>query len=209
MPPSHPLFTSAWTPIDRVTYTGAALRDDPTLEHPEATALFLAARLLTREEGKTIRDSLGEVIKSVRILEYMAGEGTRLGGDTLPSDLPKNFVYTMKQPMGVVGAITPWNFPIAIPAWKIMPALVSGNTVVFKPSSSTSLAASKLVEILEDAGLPQGVLNLVLGKGEEMGEYLATHPGIDGVSFTGSTAVGEKLAARLAGTRLAMPVRAW
>lgn len=152
--------------------------------------------LETREMGKVLAETLGDVQEAIDMAYYMAGEGRRLSGETIPSELPDKDCKSMRAPLGVCGLITPWNFPMAIPAWKIMPALVSGNTVVFKPSSSTSLAASKLVEILEEAGLPQGVLNLVHGRGEEMGEYLATHPGIDGVSFTGSTAVGEKLAAR-------------
>jgi len=152
--------------------------------------------LETREMGKVLAETLGDVQEAIDMAYYMAGEGRRLSGETIPSELPDKDSKSMRVPLGVCGLITPWNFPIAIPAWKIMPALVSGNTVVFKPSSPTSLAASKLVEILEEAGLPKGVLNLVHGRGEEMGEYLATHPGIDGVSFTGSTAVGEKLAAR-------------
>src|SRR3984893_15367040 len=95
------------------------------------------ARLMTREEGKTLKDALGEVQKSVNILEFMAGEGRRMGGETLPSELPKNFAYTLKQPLGVVAAIAPWNFPVSIPAWKIAPALIAGNTVVFQPATLT------------------------------------------------------------------------
>ncbi len=148
------------------------------------------ARLLTREEGKTLKDSLGEVIKSVRVLEYMAGEGTRLGGDTLPSDLPKNFVYTIKQPMGVVGAITPWNFPVSIPVWKIAPAIVAGNTVVLKPSTFTSLTAAAVLELFAEAGLPAGVVNMILGSGREAGGALIQHPDVRAISFTGSNAVG-------------------
>src|SRR5205823_10037992 len=91
------------------------------------------ARLMTREEGKALKDALGEVLKSVNILEFMAGEGRRIAGETLPSELPKNFAYTLKQPLGVVAAIAPWNFPVCIPVWKIAPALVAGNTVIFKP----------------------------------------------------------------------------
>jgi aldehyde dehydrogenase (NAD+) len=124
----------------------------------------------------------------------MAGEGRRLSGETVPSELPDKECKSIRIPIGVFALITPWNFPIAIPSWKIMPALVSGNCVVFKPSSYTPVAATRLVEIVEEAGLPKGVLNLVHGGGEEVGEYLATHPGIDGISFTGSTAVGERLA---------------
>ena len=153
------------------------------------------AELETREMGKVLAETLGDVQEAIDMAYYMAGEGRRLSGETIPSELPDKDCKSMRVPLGVCGLITPWNFPIAIPAWKIMPALVSGNTVVFKPSSFTSIAASRLVQILEEAGLPRGVLNLVHGRGEEMGEYLAAHPGIDGVSFTGSTAVGEKLTA--------------
>jgi aldehyde dehydrogenase (NAD+) len=152
--------------------------------------------LETREMGKVLPETLGDVQEAIDMAYYMAGEGRRLSGETIPSELPDKDCKSVRVPLGVCGLITPWNFPMAIPAWKIMPALVSGNTVVFKPSSFTSLAASKLVEILDEAGLPQGVLNLVHGRGEEIGEYLANHPGIDGVSFTGSTAVGERVAAR-------------
>jgi acyl-CoA reductase-like NAD-dependent aldehyde dehydrogenase len=148
------------------------------------------ARLLTREEGKTFKDSLGEVIKSVRILEFMAGEGTRLAGETLPSDLPKNFVYTIKQPLGVVGAITPWNFPVSIPVWKIAPAIVTGNTVVLKPSTFTALTAAKVVELFTEAGVPGGVINMVIGSGKETGGVLVENPEVKAVSFTGSNEVG-------------------
>lgn len=152
--------------------------------------------LETREMGKILPETLGDVQEAIDMTYYMAGEGRRLSGETIPSELPNKDCKSVRVPVGVCALITPWNFPVAIPAWKIMPALVSGNTVVFKPSSYTSIAASKLVEVLEEAGLPKGVLNLVHGRGEDIGEYLATHPGIDGVSFTGSTAVGEKLAAK-------------
>src|SRR6202047_2600704 len=104
------------------------------------------ARLMTREEGKTLKDALGEVQKSVNILEFMAGEGRRIGGETLPSELPKNFAYTLKQPLGVVAAIAPWNFPVSIPVWKIAPALVAGNTVVFKPATLTPFSGARVVQ---------------------------------------------------------------
>ncbi|MCL5023058.1 MAG: aldehyde dehydrogenase family protein [Nitrospirae bacterium] len=155
--------------------------------------------LETREMGKVLPEGLGDVQEAIDTAYYMAGEGRRLSGETIPSELPDKDCKSLRVPLGVCALITPWNFPIAIPAWKLMPALVSGNTVVFKPSSYTSVAASKLVEILEEAGLPKGVLNLIHGRGEDIGEYLATHPETDGVSFTGSTAVGEKLAAKCLG----------
>ena len=150
--------------------------------------------LVTRELGKILPEGLGDVQEAIDLTYYMAGEGRRLSGETVPSELPDKECKSIRVPIGVFALITPWNFPIAIPSWKIMPALVSGNCVVFKPSSYTPVAATRLVEIVEEAGLPKGVLNLVHGGGEEVGEYLATHPGIDGISFTGSTAVGERLA---------------
>ncbi len=148
------------------------------------------ARLLTREEGKALKDSLGEVQRAINILEFMAGEARRLNGETLTSELPKNFSYTIRQPLGVVGAITPWNFPVAIPVWKIAPALVCGNTVVFKPATLTPLTAMKIVEIFEQAGLPAGVLNLVMGSGRQTGDELVQNPHVHGLSFTGSNEVG-------------------
>src|ERR1700683_311606 len=148
------------------------------------------ARLLTREEGKTLKDSLGEVQKSINILEFMAGEARRLTGETLTSELPKNFSYTIRQPLGVVGAITPWNFPVAIPVWKIAPALVCGNTVVFKPATLTPLTAMKIAEIFEQAGLSAGGLNLVVGAGRDTGDELVQNPLVHGLSFTGSNEVG-------------------
>lgn len=152
--------------------------------------------LETREMGKILREGLGDVQEAIDMAYYMAGEGRRLPGETIPSELPNKDCKSVRVPVGVCALITPWNFPIAIPAWKIMPALVCGNTVVFKPSSYTSVSAFKLVQILEEAGVPRGVVNLVHGRGEDVGEYLAAHPGIDAVSFTGSTAVGERLAAK-------------
>ncbi len=159
------------------------------------------ARLLTREEGKTFRESLGEVQKSVNILEFMAGEARRMGGETLPSELPRNFAYTIKQPVGVIGAITPWNFPVSIPVWKLAPALVAGNTAVLKPAELTPLTACAVVRIFEEAGAPAGVLNMVLGAGEEIGDEMVSHPDVRAISFTGSNAVGTAIYS--AGARLA------
>lgn len=150
--------------------------------------------LVTREMGKVLPEALGDVQEAIDMAYYMAGEGRRLSGETLPSELPEKDCKSIRVPIGTFALITPWNFPIAIPVWKIFPALISGNTAVFKPSSYTPVCATKLVEIIDEAGLPPGVLNLVHGGGEDVGEYLVTHPGIDGVSFTGSTAVGERLA---------------
>jgi aldehyde dehydrogenase (NAD+) len=126
----------------------------------------------------------------MNITEYAAGEGRRLFGYTTPSEIPDTVAYTTRRPLGVVGIITPWNFPIAIPAWKIAPALICGNTLVFKPASTTPLSAVKLVKVFEDAGLPPGVLNLVTGPGGVVGNSIVGHPKVKGISFTGSTDIG-------------------
>jgi len=151
------------------------------------------ADALTREEGKTLGESRGELQRSRNILEYMAGEGRRLRGETLPSELANTFTYTRREPLGVVALISPWNFPVAIPIWKIAPALVCGNTVVFKPATLTPWSASLLMEIFQEAGLPDGVLNMVIGSGNSVGEEIITHPAVRAVSFTGSNEVGSKL----------------
>src|SRR6476659_6560510 len=130
------------------------------------------ARLLTREEGKTVAEAKGEIYRAYNVLNYTAGQSRRMGGITIPSELPKNFAYTLRQPLGVVSLITPWNFPVCIPAWKIAPALAAGNTVLFKSSSTTPLTAAKLVEIFERAGLPAGVLNLLVGSSSDVGDLL-------------------------------------
>ncbi len=148
------------------------------------------ARTITLEEGKPLADAQGEVKRAMNITEYAAGEGRRLFGYTTPSELPDTVAYTTRRPMGVVGIITPWNFPIAIPAWKIAPALICGNTLVFKPASTTPLSAVKLVQVFEEAGLPPGVLNLVTGPGAVVGNTLVSHPAVKGISFTGSTEIG-------------------
>ncbi|HTV59296.1 MAG TPA: aldehyde dehydrogenase family protein [Verrucomicrobiae bacterium] len=151
------------------------------------------ARALTREEGKTLKDATGEVQRSINIIEFMAGEGRRINGETMSSELRKNFSYTLRRPLGVVGAITPWNFPVAIPVWKIAPALAYGNTVVFKPATLTPLTAMKVTEIFQQAGLPAGALNLVMGSGRETGDELVQNLHVHGLSFTGSTEVGTHL----------------
>jgi acyl-CoA reductase-like NAD-dependent aldehyde dehydrogenase len=150
-------------------------------------------RLETREMGKILSEGLGDVQEAIDMGYFMAGEGRRLSGETVPSELPNKDMKSIRVPIGVFGLITPWNFPMAIPAWKIFPALICGNTVVFKPSSETSVCAAKLVEILAESGLPRGVLNLVHGPGGEVGEYLVSHPRVDAVSFTGSFDVGRRL----------------
>jgi aldehyde dehydrogenase (NAD+) len=151
------------------------------------------AQILTREEGKTIAESRGELQRSINVAEFCAGEARRLNGETIPSELPLNFAYTIKQPIGVVACVTPWNFPVAIPVWKIAPALVAGNTVVFKPASITPATAVRITEIFEAAGIPPGVLNLVLGSGSEAGDEIINHPAVKAISFTGSNGVGIRL----------------
>ncbi|HEX8748923.1 MAG TPA: aldehyde dehydrogenase family protein [Pyrinomonadaceae bacterium] len=151
------------------------------------------AQLLTREEGKTISESRGELQRSINVTEFCAGESRRMNGETIQSELPSNFAYTIKQPLGVVAVVTPWNFPVAIPVWKIAPALVAGNTVVFKPASLTPATAIRIVEIFEEAGLPRGVLNLIIGSGSEAGDEIINHPAVKAVSFTGSNQIGIRL----------------
>jgi aldehyde dehydrogenase (NAD+) len=151
------------------------------------------ASLLTREEGKTISESRGELQRSINVAEFCSGESRRMNGETIQSELPANFAYTIKQPLGVVACVTPWNFPVAIPVWKIAPALVAGNTVVFKPASLTPATAVRIVEIFEEAGIPPGVLNLVLGSGSEAGDEIINHKAVRAVSFTGSNQVGIRL----------------
>ena len=148
------------------------------------------ARTITIEEGKPLADARGEVRRAMNIIEYAAGEGRRMFGYTTPSELPSTFAYTVRRPLGVVAIITPWNFPIAIPAWKLAPALICGNTVVFKPASATPLSAVKLVEVFEAAGLPPGVLNLITGPGSSVGNALVESQQVRGISFTGSTEIG-------------------
>ncbi|MRR05993.1 MAG: aldehyde dehydrogenase family protein [Deltaproteobacteria bacterium] len=155
------------------------------------------ATLVTREMGKVLAEGLGDVQEAVDMAYFMAGEGRRLSGETVPSELPDKDCKSVREPHGVIALITPWNFPTAIPAWKIFPALICGNTVVLKPSSATPACAAALVQALHEAGVPEGVVNLVLGPGEEVGEYLATHPGVAAVSFTGSCSAGERLEALL------------
>ncbi len=155
--------------------------------------------LVTREMGKILKEGLGDVQEAIDMAYYMAGEGRRLAGETVPSELPDKDCKSVRVPIGVFALITPWNFPIAIPAWKILPALVAGNTVVFKPSSYTPVCATRFVELFVEAGLPEGVLNLVHGRGETVGRVLAEHPLVDGVSFTGSTKVGEAIIKSCAG----------
>jgi aldehyde dehydrogenase (NAD+) len=148
------------------------------------------AEEMVQEMGKVRPEAAGDVQEAIDMTYYMAGEGRRMFGHTTPSELPDKFMMSTRNPVGVVGAITPWNFPIAIPSWKIAPALVCGNTVVFKPAEDTPLLAERFVEIFEEAGLPPGVLNIVHGAGEEVGAHLVRHPDVPLISFTGSREVG-------------------
>lgn len=148
------------------------------------------AREMTLEMGKIIQESRGDVQEAMDITEYMAGEGRRLFGHTTTSELRQKFCMTIRMPVGVCGLITPWNFPMAIPAWKIMTALICGNTVLFKPSSDTPLCAVRLVEILHKAGLPPGVLNMITGSGDDVGMAIVKHDKVGAVSFTGHKDTG-------------------
>ncbi len=170
-----------------------------------AEILYRAAELLlqrkeelskdmTREMGKVLAETRGDVQEAIDMTYYMAGEGRRLFGQTTPSELPNKFAMSARQSIGVCGMITPWNFPMAIPSWKMMPALVSGNTVVLKPGEDTPLSSYHLVQILTEAGLPNGVVNLVSGDGPNAGSPLANHKEVPVISFTGSTATGRVIA---------------
>ncbi len=166
------------------------------------------ARTLTREEGKNFNEAKGEVLKAINVLEFTASEGRRPTGEVIPSEMPNTLIYTTRAPHGVVGIITPWNFPICIPAWKLGPALLEGNTVIFKPASLTPGTATLLVKAFEEAGLPKGVLNLVHGSGSTIGNAMVQDKRIAAISFTGSNSVGTEIhaqaARRLARTQLEM-----
>jgi len=155
--------------------------------------------LLAREEGKTLPEAIGEVARAGNIFKFFAGEALRPGGETMPSVRPGVGVEITREPIGVVGLITPWNFPIAIPAWKMAPALAHGNCVVLKPADLVPGSAWALVDILHRAGLPKGVLNLVMGRGSEVGAVLLDDPRVAGISFTGSVATGQRVAAACVG----------
>ncbi|MEM2898098.1 MAG: aldehyde dehydrogenase family protein [Nitrososphaerota archaeon] len=158
------------------------------------------ARLLTREEGKTLAESRAEVARAVSIFRFYGVMGYRLRGEFTPSAEPNTHIFTLREPLGVVSIITPWNFPIAIPSWKIAPALICGNAVVFKPASYTPLIAYRIVDALQRSGLPPGILNFITGPGSTVGSELISSPKIDAISFTGSLEVGEEIK-RAAGAR--------
>ncbi|MGO7281784.1 aldehyde dehydrogenase family protein, partial [Rhizobium ruizarguesonis] len=151
--------------------------------------------LLAREEGKTLPEATGEVIRASQIFEFFAGEALRLAGEVLPSVRPNIGIEITREALGVIGIITPWNFPIAIPAWKIAPALCYGNTIVFKPAELVPACSWAIVDILHRAGLPKGVLNLVMGKGSVVGQAMLESPDVHGITFTGSTGTGRRVAA--------------
>ncbi|HTD64743.1 MAG TPA: aldehyde dehydrogenase family protein [Verrucomicrobiae bacterium] len=156
------------------------------------------ARLLTQEEGKTLPESLAEVDRAIANVRFAAAQGARLNGETIPSTQRGTFIYTVRDPLGVVACITPWNFPVAIPAWKIAPALVAGNAVVFKPATLTPLCAAEVVQCFVEGGVPEGVLNMVLGPGDALSRAIVDDERVKAISFTGSNAVGRRLYAQAA-----------
>ncbi len=178
--------------------TPAPKRGEILLEvaHRMRHAKSALGRIVTREMGKVIGEGLGDVQESIDFVEYMAGEGRRLFGETVPSELRSKFCLTVRQPKGVVACITPWNFPTAIPNWKIAAALITGNTVVFKPASGTARCAAEVVKVYEEAGLPDGVLNLVTGPGGVVGNALIDDPRVRSVSFTGGVSTGREVYVR-------------
>src|SRR3954454_11979559 len=148
---------------------------------------------MTREEGKTLPEAKGEVRRSINILRYFAGEGSRMPGMLVPSERDRVHMFALRKPIGVVGLVTPWNFPSAIPAWKLAPALICGNTVVVKPASAAPLSAWRIVEALHEAGAPKGVVNFIAGSGGELGQALVDAKPLRGISFTGSCGIGNWL----------------
>ncbi|MBY0450848.1 MAG: aldehyde dehydrogenase family protein [Cyanobacteria bacterium] len=156
------------------------------------------AREMTREMGKVLAETRGDIQEAIDMCFYTAGEGRRLFGHTTPSELQNKFCMSLRMPIGVCGLITPWNFPMAIPSWKLIPALIAGNTVVLKPASDTPLSSLRLVEVLQEAGVPEGVINLVYGSGSTVGNPLIDHPDVRLISFTGSCEVGRSVNERCA-----------
>jgi alpha-ketoglutaric semialdehyde dehydrogenase len=193
---------------DKAQPTWAALPAPHRGEYLFKAAELLESRLdkiseeMTREEGKTLPEATGEVKRAINIFRYFGGEGARSFSYQIPSERPNVFCYMMRKPLGVVGLITPWNFPSAIPAWKMAPALVAGNTVVIKPASLAPLSPYRLVEALVEVGIPAGVLNYVTGSGGGAGNALVEHPAIRAISFTGSCEVGNRLHEKLAGRKV-------
>ena len=163
---------------------------------------------MAREMGKVLPEAAGDVQEAIDMSYYMGGEGRRLFGQTTPSELRDKFNMSVRQPIGVVGVITPWNFPIAIPSWKIAPALVCGNTIVFKPATDTPLLGERFVELLVEAGVPAGVINVVHGGGGEVGDRLVRHPDVPVITLTGSRETGVAVLEAAAAEPQARPPRA-
>lgn len=157
--------------------------------------------MVTREMGKTFSEARGEVLRGLQLLRFYGGEGWRMTGTTFPSSKPSRLLLTLREPLGVVCVLTPWNFPFVIPMWKIAPALAYGNTVVFKPANLTPQCGLELARIIEEAGFPPGVFNFIMGTSSELGDALITHPAINGISFTGSCSTGRNIALKVAGRR--------
>ncbi len=160
------------------------------------------ARDMTREEGKTVPEAKGETMRSINIFRYFAGEGSRIPGIQVPSERDRVFMYAVRRPLGVVAQINPWNFPSAIPAWKLAPALIAGNTVLLKPATAAPLSAWRIVEACHEAGIPKGVVNLLCGSGGEVGDAMIHAEPVRAVSFTGSVPVGQALHARASERRI-------
>jgi aldehyde dehydrogenase (NAD+) len=158
------------------------------------------SRLMTREMGKVLPEARGDVQEAIDVAYYMAGEGRRLFGQTVPSEMPDKFAMAIRRPIGVVGIITPWNFPVAIPGWKLFPALICGNTAVIKPASDTPACLVRFVELLREGGLPAGVVNVVTGSGGEVGNAIVAHPDVRVISFTGHTDTGIEISRTAAET---------
>jgi len=158
------------------------------------------ARLMTREMGKVLAETRGDVQEAIDVAYYMAGEGRRMFGATVPSEMPDKFAMAIRRPIGVVGLITPWNFPVAIPGWKLFPALICGNTAVIKPASDTPACLVRVVELLIEGGIPDGVVNVVTGSGPDVGHPLVEHPDVKVISFTGHTDTGVDISTRAAKT---------
>jgi aldehyde dehydrogenase (NAD+) len=184
----------AWAAMTPVTRGRVLSKASQILESRKAEL----AELLTREEGKTLAESTGEVQRAIDIFRFFGGLSYTLGGQTIPHELPNNLLYTVRQPLGVAALITPWNFPVAIPAWKMAPALVSGNAVVIKPATQAPAMTLELAKALFEAGLPKGVLNVVIGEGRAVGGELAMNSTVAALSFTGSYAVGNQIYQQLA-----------
>jgi aldehyde dehydrogenase (NAD+) len=180
----------AWAALPAPARGEVLLRVAALLEQHEEALM----RLMTREMGKTLKETQGDVRRSIDIARFLAGEGRRLEGEVIPSGLAQRLTLTVRHPLGVVGIITPWNIPLAIPAWKTFPALLAGNAVVLKPASDTPAVVLKMAELLAEAGLPAGVFNVITGPGGSLGEALIRHQGVNMISLTGSTEVGRHVA---------------